>query len=282
MTQDIQSTTTRYTNAGGIFASCGAPYVAYRRPHPTAVIDFLATQWGWATTRPRILDLGCGPGTLALDLAERGATITAVDVSEEMLAAGRAWAKDRSIRAVTWKHADATEAAALAKEAGLFHGAVIADAFHWMDRPQVLAALDQAVRPGGFVAVVGYRAPGTQREWWHPLLEQLRLRWLGSANLAGPSTAYIEPAGGHEEILRRSAFSRVSVLRTDYRQTYTLDELVGLQRTYAYSSAATLGDRQTAFEEDLRRTLTAVHPDGRFEAALQAAVIVGRRPGDTA
>ncbi|MFE9636566.1 class I SAM-dependent methyltransferase [Streptomyces sp. NPDC006463] len=281
MTQDAQSTSPRYTNAGGIFASCGAPYVAYRRPHPPAVIDYLANQWGWATIRPRILDLGCGPGTLALDLAERGASVTAVDASEEMLAAGRDWAQARGIRTVTWKHTDATEAAALAKHTGLFHGAVIADAFHWMDRPQVLAALDEAVRPSGFVAIVGYRAPGTQREWWHPLLEQLRLRWLGSANLAGPATAYVEPAGDHEEVLRRSAFSQVSVLRTDYRRTYTLDELVGLQRTYAYSSAATLGDRQTAFEEDLRHTLTAARPDGRFEATLQAAVIVGRRPGDT-
>ncbi|WP_052713666.1 class I SAM-dependent methyltransferase [Streptomyces katrae] len=282
MTQVVQSTATRYTNAGGIFDSCGAPYVVYRRPHPPAVVDYLATQWGRATTRPRILDLGCGPGTLTLDLAERGAAVTAVDVSEEMLAAGRDWAQARNIKSVTWKRADATDAAILAKESGPFHGVTIADAFHWMDRRQVLSSLDQAVRPGGFVAVIGYRAPGTQREWWHALLEQLRLRWLGSVNLAGPATTYVEPDGGHEEILRRSAFSQVSVLRTDYRQTYTLNELVGLQRTYAYSSAATLGDRQAGFEEDLRRTLTAARPDGRFEAVLQAAVIIGRRPADAA
>lgn len=279
MKQDVESTT-RYINARGIFASCGAPYVAYRRPHASAVVDYLATQFGSATIGPRILDLGCGPGTLALDLAERGALVTAVDVSEEMLAAGRDWAEARGVRSVTWRQADATEAAALAR--GLFDGAVVADAFHWMDRARVLAALDQAVRPGGCVAVVGYRAPGTQREWWHPLLEQLRLRWLGSVNFAGPATAYVEPAGSHEETIRRSAFSRVSVLRMDYRRTYTLDELVGLQRTYAYSSAATLGDRQPAFEEDMRRTLTAARPDGVFETDLQAAVIVGRRPADTA
>ncbi|WP_331747177.1 methyltransferase domain-containing protein (plasmid) [Streptomyces sp. NBC_00853] len=277
MKQDVHSTT-GYTTADGIFASCGAPYVIYRRPHPPAVVDYIAGQFGSATAQPRILDLGCGPGTLALDLAERGASVTAVDISEEMLAAGRDWAHARGVRSLTWCRADATEAAVLTKDTGLFDGATVADAFHWMDRPHVLAALDRAIRPGGFVAVVGYRAPGTQREWWHPLLEQLRLRWLGSVNLAGPATAYVEPAGGHEEVIRRSAFSQVSVLRADYRRTYTLDELVGLQRTYAYSSAATLGDRQGAFEEDMRRTLTAARPDGVFEADLQAAVIVGRRP----
>ncbi|MFJ1869404.1 class I SAM-dependent methyltransferase [Streptomyces sp. NPDC088097] len=255
--------------------------MTYRRPHPPAVVEYIAAQFDDAKDQPRVLDLGCGPGTLALDLAERGARVTAVDASQEMLAAGRDWAQARAIRSVTWRQADATEAATLT-ESGLFDGAVIADAFHWMDRPRVLAALDQAVRPGGFIAVAGYRAPGTQREWWHALLEQLRLRWLGSVNLAGPATAYVEPVGGHEEVIRRSAFSRVSVLRTDYRRTYTLDELVGLQRTYAYSSAAALEGRQAAFEEDMRRTLAAACPDGVFQADLQASVIVGRRPAEAA
>ncbi|MER6317047.1 class I SAM-dependent methyltransferase [Streptomyces sp. NPDC001581] len=185
MNQDVHSST-GYTNADGIFASCGAPYVTYRRPHPSAVVDYIASQFGHAPAQPRILDLGCGPGTLALDLAERGACVTAVDMSEEMLAAGRGWAKARGIRSVTWCQADATEVEALTQDTGLFDGATVADAFHWMDRPRVLEALGRAVRPGGFVAVVGYRAPGTQREWWHPLLEQLRLRWLGTVNLAGP------------------------------------------------------------------------------------------------
>jgi hypothetical protein len=58
----------------------------------------------------------------------------------------------------------------------------------------------------------------------------------------------------------------------------TLDELVGLQRTYAYSSPAVLGDIRTAFEADLRAALTAIQPEGPFVANLQAALIIGRRP----
>lgn len=280
MRQNVQPP--RYDNAAGIFASCGTSYVAYRRRHTPAVVDYLAHQLSGTAEQSRVLDLGCGPGTLALDLAERGICVTGVDVSPEMLAAGQDWARTRGIRSVTWKQTDATEVATLTEDGGLFDGATVADSFHWMDRPRVLAALEQAVRPGGFVAVVGYRAPGTQREWWHPLLEQLRLRWLGSANLAGPGGAYVELAGGHEEVLRRSAFSQVSVLRVDYQRIYSLDDLVGLQRTYAYSSAATLGERQAAFEEDMRGTLTAACPEGVFTTDLQAAVIIGRRPGDAA
>ncbi|MFD3827135.1 class I SAM-dependent methyltransferase, partial [Streptomyces sp. NPDC058625] len=264
-----------YASPGEIFASCGNSYVKFRRRHAAVVVDYL-THLG--PSLARILDLGCGPGTLALDLAERGMRITGVDASQEMLDEGRTWAKQRGVsEAVEWRCADATTVGQV-DGLGTFDGAVIADAFHWFDRQRVLMALDKVVRPGGFVAVVGYRAPETQREWWHPLLVKLREKHLGAADLAGPTTPYIRPEVGHEAMVRASPFSSVSVLRADYRREYTLDELVGLQRTFAYSSAATLGEKQEAFEADLRSTLSTVQPSGLFTTTLQAAVIVGRRP----
>ncbi|MFI1622477.1 class I SAM-dependent methyltransferase [Streptomyces lydicus] len=264
-----------YANPGGIFASCGKSYVEFRRRHAPTVVDYLAHL---GPSSARVLDLGCGPGTLALDLAERGMRITGVDASQEMLDEGRTWAMQRGVsEAVEWRCADATTVGQI-DGLGTFDGAVIADAFHWFDRQRVLMALDEVVRPGGFVAVVGYRAPETQREWWHPLLVKLREKHLGAADLAGPSTPYVRLEVGHEAMVRASPFNRVSVLRADYRREYTLDELVGLQRTFAYSSAATLGEKQEAFEADLRSTLGILQPSGLFATTLQAAVIVGRRP----
>ncbi|MFF9819827.1 class I SAM-dependent methyltransferase [Streptomyces sp. NPDC014006] len=263
-----------YADPGGIFASCGKPYVKFRRRHAPVVIDYLTHL---APSPARVLDLGCGPGTLALDLAERGMRITGVDASQEMLDEGRTWARQRGVsEAVEWRCGDAARVDHVDR-LGTFDGAVIADAFHWFDRQRVLTALDKIVRPGGFVAIVGYRAPETQREWWHPLLVKLREKHLGAADLAGPSTPYVRPEVGHEAMVRASPFNRVSVLRADYRREYTLDELVGLQRTFAYSSAATLGEKQEAFEADLRSTLSTVQPSGLFATTLQAAVIVGRR-----
>ncbi|WP_345045462.1 class I SAM-dependent methyltransferase [Streptomyces sannanensis] len=247
----------------------------FRRQHDPVVVDYL-THLG--PSPARVLDLGCGPGTLALDLAERGMRITGVDASQEMLDEGRKWAEQRGLsEAVEWRCVDAATVDHIDR-LGTFDGAVIADAFHWLDRQRVLMALDKVVRPGGFVAVVGYRAPGTPREWWHPLLVKLREKHLGAADLAGPSTPYVRLEVGHEAVVRASPFCRVAVLRADYRRAYTLDELVGLQHTFAYSSAATLGERQEAFEADLRSTLSTVQPSGLFTTTLQAAVIVGRRP----
>ena len=263
-----------YADPGEIFSSCGRPYVEFRRQHDLVVIDYLTHL---CPSPARILDLGCGPGTLGLDLAERGMRITGVDASQEMLEEGRRWAEQQGLsEVVEWRCGDAAAVDHL-ENLGTFDGAVIADAFHWLDRRRVLAALDKVVNPGGFVAVVGYRAPDTQREWWHPVLVKLREKHLGVADLAGPNTPYVPPEVGHEAVVRASPFQRISVLRADYRRAYTLDELIGLQSTFAYSSPSTLGEKREAFEADLRTALSILQPEGLFTTTLQAAVIVGRR-----
>jgi len=50
-----------------------------------AVLEFLSPVEG-----KRILDAGCGDGTYSVAAAERGALVTGVDLSEDMLAMARA------------------------------------------------------------------------------------------------------------------------------------------------------------------------------------------------
>ncbi len=61
----------------------------------------------------RVLDIGSGPGTLALPLARAGALVTAVDPAEGMLAELRAAAEEEGLTAVTtvrglWEGIDPT------------------------------------------------------------------------------------------------------------------------------------------------------------------------------
>jgi SAM-dependent methyltransferase len=69
-----------------------------------AEADFLAKSLRLAPGR-RVLDVPCGDGRLALELASRGCRVTGVDVSPDFLAAARTSAKERGLD-VEWRLSD--------------------------------------------------------------------------------------------------------------------------------------------------------------------------------
>ncbi|MCB1954656.1 MAG: methyltransferase domain-containing protein [Rhodocyclaceae bacterium] len=94
----------------------------------------------------RILDLGCGDGTLTATLRDRGARVLGLDASEAMVAAARG----RGLEAVCCP-ADSMDFDAT------FDAVFSNAALHWMRDPDAVAArVFQALRPGGrFVAEFG-------------------------------------------------------------------------------------------------------------------------------
>ena len=69
-----------------------------------AEADFLWTALRLAPGM-RVLDVPCGDGRLALDLAARGCRVTGVDISSEFLDAGEASARQRGLD-VAWRQSD--------------------------------------------------------------------------------------------------------------------------------------------------------------------------------
>jgi trans-aconitate methyltransferase len=94
----------------------------------------------------RILDLGCGDGTLTAQIAERGASVVAVDASPDMVRAAR----ERGLAA------EVVDAAAL-PYVGEFDAVFSNAVLHWIpDLEPVLAGVHRALRPGGrFVGECG-------------------------------------------------------------------------------------------------------------------------------
>lgn len=66
------------------------------------LMDALAVKEG-----ERALDVATGTGFTAMALAERGATVTALDLTEPMLATARRLAADRGIEGIRWVEGDA-------------------------------------------------------------------------------------------------------------------------------------------------------------------------------
>jgi len=94
----------------------------------------------------RILDLGCGDGTLTVKIAAAGAQVVAVDAAPDMVAAAKAKGLDARVMP--------GQSLIFERE---FDAVFSNAALHWM-RPQeaVLAGVARALKPGGrFVAEMG-------------------------------------------------------------------------------------------------------------------------------
>ncbi|PMR75364.1 class I SAM-dependent methyltransferase [Billgrantia endophytica] len=94
----------------------------------------------------RILDLGCGDGTLTTELAKSGATLVGVDASTDMVDAARTRGLDARV-------ADAHHLPFDHEFDAVFSNA----ALHWMfNHEAVVASIHRALKPGGrFVAEFG-------------------------------------------------------------------------------------------------------------------------------
>ncbi|MFF8266850.1 class I SAM-dependent methyltransferase [Streptomyces sp. NPDC016562] len=271
-----------------------APYYArYRPPYPAELYELLADRFALDGSQT-VLDLGAGPGTLALALAPLVDQVYAVDTEPAMLAEGCRLAGERGRRNISWLTGDAACLPRLCLPR--IDLCVIGRAFHRMDRARVLADLDTALAPRGGVVVITSPAgeEGPRPPWW-AVVEEVCARFLGPGH--GARSAPGGGAGGTPEgaddaddaddegdaddmydHLAKSPFSRVETIAWGQPVRYTVDQLVGLQFSFARSSPARLGDRKDAFASELRRALLDHDPRGGYALTVPVRAALATRP----
>ncbi|WP_431911002.1 class I SAM-dependent methyltransferase [Nonomuraea jabiensis] len=249
-----------------LFGGAAPYYAKYRSDHGDQAIEHLARTFGPDAI---VLDLGCGPGTVAIPLARSVREVLAVDPDEGMLETGRELAAE--VRNIRWLRGDSTRL----RELPAFGHIVMGRSFHWMDRRAVLAELDELLPPGGVVALLG---PGRQpvEEPWEPTMRRVREEFDANTFTA---TNSFQASGEHpHDVLATSPFSDVESTMYEHRLTYDVDAVVGLQLSYSYSSPARLGDRLEAFKEAARKALLDLDPSGTWEYTDLIEVLIARRP----
>jgi SAM-dependent methyltransferase len=129
-------------------------YMPDREERFTVLLD--AVEAGTGRADPVVLDLGCGPGSLAVRLLDRmpAARVVAVDADPLLLALGRvAYGGRAGLRFAEQDLRNPGWAAALGLEAPA-DAAVSTTALHWLDPPQLramYAELATVLRPGGLM-----------------------------------------------------------------------------------------------------------------------------------
>jgi len=256
----------------GRFRDTVAPYQKYRLDYPPRLIARLIALAG-LMPGDAVLDLGCGPGNLALALAGAGMRVTAMDPEPGMLMAAQdaARAQELSIRFVQGGSSDLNEAD------GPFKLVAMGRAFHWMDRAATLKMLDHIVLPGGGIALFHDAHPPVGENGWFKVLGRIRERY-GRAQMAHVKE---RGEGGHrryEPYLFASAFTQLDGLSVTIRVPITEDGIVGRAFSTSVCSAQALGPRAQAFEAELRAALRELAADGNFIEIAEMVALLARRP----
>ena len=93
-----------------------------------------------------MLDVGCGPGIVALTLADLFADVVGVDADAEMLAEAQRRADALGVTNAAWVQCHAE---AMTDDLGRFECATFGQSFHWMDRERVARVVFGLLQPGG-------------------------------------------------------------------------------------------------------------------------------------
>ncbi|MGC2656709.1 MAG: class I SAM-dependent methyltransferase [Bryobacteraceae bacterium] len=252
------------------FAGTVSYYDRFRAPYAQAAIDFIVERYSLSKGE-RALDLGCGPGTLAIPLSYAVGEVAAVDPDADMIAEGRRLAASEGQQNIQWLRCRA-EDIPLGGEP--FRVTTIGQAFHWMDRDEVLRKLAILIADGGGVALVN---PGKRRpqESWELVAGQIATKFLGPRT-RHPKSNPQEPE--HEPALIRSGyFSNFTSQEFPSRITRDINSIIGCVYSKSNSARPLFGDNAKAFEAELTKALLSLNPAGVFNEQVETEVVIAPR-----
>jgi SAM-dependent methyltransferase len=246
-------------------------YRLYRPPFPQTLLDDLLTR-ARVSPKDSLLDLACGPGRVALALAPRVVSVTAIDLEPEMIAEGRAGATERGIANVSWHIARAED---LDAASDTFQLVTIGDAFHRFDQRAILEKAKSWLAPGGAIAILRSLDTLSGAEPWHHRVRDIIAKFTDRdpAKLAAPTTA----PGQVEAALKTRDFRNVATFDFTMPTEWTLESILGNLASTSYCANAVLGARADTFASEVTNVLAAFASRGALHEILSFSYTLGVR-----
>ncbi|MCF4968552.1 class I SAM-dependent methyltransferase [Nostoc sp. CMAA1605] len=256
-----------------LFEGAAEVYAQYRTKYPPAVFDKL-TEIFHLNGQGRLLDLGTGPGLIAIPLSRKFQEVVAIDPDGEMLQEAQQQAAKAGANNITWLEQGAE---LINSSLGVFNLATIGRAFHWMERELVLERLYELLTEDGAIALLNTGDnPWVSSLPWKQAAIGVVKKWLGEERRTGQRGQGIrKPVDPpHEVVIANSQFARQEVYEVPFEKSWTVSSYIGYLYTTAFSLKIFYGEQTAAFEADITEALLAVEPSGEFKEELTATIHV--------
>jgi len=193
-----------------------------------------------------VLDVATGPGVLALELAARGARVTAIDIAEGQLQAGRELAAARHL-AIDFRKAKAESTGLPDASFDLW---IASQAWHWFDPALAGVEASRVLRPGGAAVCCNFdylphRSPIAKAT------EDLILKYTPTWPMAGGFGCHINPISQ----LPEAGLGPIEQFSFEHPQLFTHEGWRGRMRACNGVGGSLPPDKVEAFDRDLEAML---------------------------
>ena len=256
------------------FRSAAKYYLSGRPSYASLLIRRVVELCALNSTH-KILDLGSGPGQLAMAFAPWVQEVTALDPEPEMLEIGR---KNASSGHFEIKFVEAGSYD-LGPRFGRFQAATIGRAFHWMDRTATLHLLDTMIESDGAVVLFGDSHPEVPENSWHDSYKKIIDRYseddIERQRLRSPGWLK------NEAILLASPFFHMERISIIERRFTALERFTDRALSLSITSKERLGAKVDVLSSEIQELMTEFALEGVVTEVVESIALIARRNSPT-
>jgi len=258
-------------------------YALYRPGLPAKIYDeklsyLLSKHYGgpkkWAWSRLQVLDLGTGPGLVALEVARRGSTVVGIDISSQQIESAKLLASERGLSSKV-KFFVAT-AEKTEQKSQSFDLITAGQCWPWFDHEKSMKEIHRILKPNGVLAVIQYaylpRHSKVAKE-----TEDLILKFNPKWTMAGFDGLYPTQV---DQLTLQGKLTLIEQFTFDYLQPFTHEQWRGRIRTCNGVGSGVLSDAEVEkFDRELDKLLKDKYSKEPIEVWHRAwGVVVTNKP----
>lgn len=214
-----------------------------------------------------VMDLACGPGIVALDIAPQVRKVIAVDIEQEFIAKGKELAAERGLSNIEWHLLAAEEITTLGQMVDMI---ICSHAFHWLNREKVAELAFRMLRPNGALVIT---SDMTAAHWTTDKLKKLVNKLTGNHLDKINKTRRCDCSKTHEQVLAEAGFIVNKIIVDCGIRLTNPEKVLGWYLSTSFANPKVLGGNLQEFKTKVLKLLNSM-PAEAFQEDNKAQAII--------